>query len=105
VGVTVAIDLESQIAEGILTIYQGQERVYRDRFQFEGGGIFGRGHAGGKRQDSMKVPSSSQSLKVYLWRQGAATQSVELEGGPGTPGHRTLAVRVDAAGKLRVSWR
>ncbi len=103
-GIAVAIDLESQVAEGILTIYQGQERVYRDRFEFEGSGMFGRGKASGKRQDSVTVPGN-QPLKIYLWRQGASTQSIELAGAPGSQGHRTLMVRIDASGKLRASWR
>lgn len=96
---TLIVALESQIPEGILTIYRGQKRLYRKSFRFEGRGTTG------AKEDRIEVAPGALALKVYLWRKGASTRTVEIDGSMPNGGTEVLGVRVDAQGGVRVDWR
>ncbi len=101
---TLNIDFRSVVSSGMLTIYIGQESIFRETFDFgEKRGLIRRERNGGSLSATRTVEAGDLKLKLYLWRQGSATEVAELDGTLLAGGARTLMVRANADGNLDVS--
>lgn len=97
---TLAIAFVSEISEGMLTVYAGQEQIYRESFDFTQRGMLGRRAGTGELEASRNVPAGASRLKIYLWRQGEATEVAETSGTLAPGATHTLRLRATADGNL-----
>lgn len=98
---TLGIDFFSEISEGVLTIYAGQEQILKESFRFvEKVNVFKSRGTTGQITANRKLRAGVVGLKVYIYRKGAGTQFTELEGDFPGGTTRQLKIRLTADGKL-----
>ncbi len=101
---SLTIDFRSEVPSGMLTIYIGQESIFREAFDFvERRGLIRRESHGGQLTATRTVNAGSLKLKIYLWRQGSVTEVAEFAGTLPPGDSRTLMVRANPEGNLDVS--
>jgi tetratricopeptide (TPR) repeat protein len=103
---TIQLDFFSQVSRGVLTIYDGENQIYKQAFRFtERRRLLLAKAASGSLSATMEMPAGPLALRVYLSLPGHATQlepvQAELERG----GSYVLRLRVSGEGTLTASLR
>ncbi|MCG8455490.1 MAG: bacterial transcriptional activator domain-containing protein, partial [Holophagales bacterium] len=88
-----AIQFDTRIPEGILTVYVGSTKIYHQSFKLPGGGRLSHG---------AEVPAGPAKLRVYVWRNGS-TEAKELSADLVGDSSHTLRIGLDAHGVVAAS--
>ncbi|MCP3962814.1 MAG: protein kinase [bacterium] len=102
---TLAVDFFSEVSEGRLTIFNGQEKIFQQPFKFVSGksGFMRRARkTSGSLKGNLTLPSGDLDLRIYVWRKGAQTKTAEVKGNLPAGSLRTLGIRVSAEGRVSV---
>ncbi len=103
---TLVVDFHSDVSEGRLTIFTGQNKIYQKPFKFVSGeqSIFSRQRAAtGSLRQRLSLPSGDLDLRVYVWRKDAQTRTAEIAGNLPPGGTRTLKIEVSDEGRVKVA--
>lgn len=101
---TLALTFHSEVSQGVLTIYAGQQQLLRESFRFvEKKGLLRSKAVSGGFSRELKIVPGSQTLRVYVALDKTHTEAIEGNFRPGAT--RTLEVAVDENGALTVQLR
>jgi Protein kinase domain len=103
---TIQLDFFSQVSRGVLTVYNGQQQIYKEAFRFtERRRLLPAKAATGSLSATLEMPAGPLALRVYLSLPGRETQlepvQAELERG----GSYVLRLRVSSEGTLTSNLR
>jgi hypothetical protein len=95
--------LESAVSPGVLTLYAGDEQIYRERFRFvEKKKGFLRSLAAkagaGELASEFELDPGDLSLRIYVSFTNKPTQTFRLKGELPAGGDRTVVISIDEAG-------
>ena len=95
----------SEVSEGRLTIFTGQEKIYQQSFKFVTGksGFLRRARkTSGSLKDQLILPSGDLDLRIYVWRKGSQTKSAEVKGNLPPGSTRVLHIELSKDGRVNV---
>lgn len=101
---TLDIDFYSELAEGILTVYAGQEILYKKSFRFvEKTGLLKRPRKKpGRLQSQHTLTAGEVNFKIYVYNKGISTQSEQLTAVLSPDGKSVLNIKLSESGRLSV---
>lgn len=104
---TLDIDFYTEIGEGILTVYAGQEILYKENFRFvEKSGLLKRPRKKpGRLQSQHSLTAGEVNLKIYVYNKGISTQSEQLTVLLPADGRRVLHITLSESGRLAVELK
>ncbi len=103
---TLTVNFFSEVPEGRLTIFNGQEKIHQESFKFVAGksGFLRRAKkTSGTLKASLTLPSGNLDLRVYVWRKGSQTKSDEIKGNLPPGSTRVLGVQVSEEGRVSLT--
>lgn len=101
---TLQLSFQSEVSQGVLTVYLGQRQLLRESFRFtEKTGFLRSRQVSGSLERILKLPPGQHQLKVYVALDRTRTEAVEGNFPAGMT--RTLVVNVAAGGELSVNLR
>ena len=98
-----ALEFRSEVSEGRLTIFNGQQKIYQEPFKFVTGksGVFSRQRGtSGSFSGQLTLPSGDLDLKIYVRPTDSQTRSVEVTGNLPPGGTRALKIEVSDEGRI-----
>ncbi len=98
-----ALEFRSEVSEGRLTIFNGQQKIYQEPFKFVTGksGVFSRQRGtSGSFSGQLTLPSGDLDLKIYVRPTDSQTRSAEVTGNLPPGGTRTLKIEVSDQGRI-----
>ena len=96
---TLAVEFFSEVSEGRLTIFNGQQKLFQQAFQFVTGksGVLRRSRkTSGSLKGNLTVVSGDIDLRIYVKPKDSQTRSVEIKGSLAPGSRRTLRIQVSA---------
>lgn len=102
---TLVVEFVSEVSEGRLTIFNGQEKLYQQQFEFVTGktGFLRRARkTSGSLRQNLTLPSGDLDLRIYVWRKGAQTKTAEIKGNLPPGSSRVLHIEVSKEGRVSV---
>jgi len=101
---TLKIDFYSESPRGVLTLYSGDDQIFRREFRFvERKGFLRKKGIPGGFGDRLRLDRGKLAVRIYLSRPGRATQNLTVTGELPGGGVRTLRIRVDGEGRMRAA--
>ncbi len=103
---TVELDFFSRAPRGVLTIYDGDEQIYRQPFRFvERRRFLPPKPATGSLSSTWEMPTGPVELRLYLALPNRATQVLPVRGRVEGGARSILRLRVDTDGRFTAEWR
>lgn len=103
---SIQLDFFSQKSRGVLTVYDGEEQVYREAFRFiERRRLLPPKAATGSLSGTLDRQPGPVALRVYLSLPGKETQVVSIERELERGGNYVLRMRVNAKGRFTATLR
>jgi hypothetical protein len=99
------IDFQSDLSEGVLTIYAGERQILREPFKFvRKTGFLRSEKISGRIEAQRQLPPGTLTLRAYVSSGGKPTRTATVDATLQPGGGHTLAVRVDEQGVTTVSF-